>query len=422
MADSSLGITLADLRSEVVTQWKGNVDYDDLTANEKAFVDRVVASGLRRFYYPEILPGENQAHVWGFLTPTASLVLNGPYTTGTIAISGTTVTLSGGTWPTWAASADLIVGGTAYQIASRDSDTQLTIGTSATVAAGTAYSLNRYVYALHGAEPRTYSAGTITAANDPTVTLSGGVWPEWVVGATLTYASSVNPDPPNQEVPGGSVTVVSRTSDTEIEVSSNVLAVGATYSLLESETEDNAVDDFAFIIGTIAFVPYANHCLPAMSNVGPQRLQELRQRSPSLYGVPEVFALRSLRKAASGGTHWALEIYPASDEDRTVRFRYALNPNDLADASSKPHGGALHAETIIAACLAALESKDGIAGPWTEEFKTLLRRSVLADRKQYGATNLGRNLDLSDMTPDQYLDDNGRRVLGGPGTTVTLHF
>lgn len=75
------------------------------------------------------------AHI--MVTPTST-----PYTTGTIGIAAGVVTLSGGTWPNWAANGRLTVSGTTYTVNTRDSNTQLTLtNLSVTVTAGTSYSL-----------------------------------------------------------------------------------------------------------------------------------------------------------------------------------------------------------------------------------------------------------------------------------------
>lgn len=58
-----------------------------------------------------------------------TLNIQASYNTGTIAITNgaATVTLSGGTFPTWAASGELLVDGQWYAISTRDSGTQLTL-------------------------------------------------------------------------------------------------------------------------------------------------------------------------------------------------------------------------------------------------------------------------------------------------------
>jgi hypothetical protein len=67
-----------------------------------------------------------------------------PYNTGTIAIVNGVVTLTGGTWPSGAADDRLLVNGETYDVATRDSGTQLTLGDlTVNVGGGTSYSLFR---------------------------------------------------------------------------------------------------------------------------------------------------------------------------------------------------------------------------------------------------------------------------------------
>jgi len=78
--------------------------------------------------------------------------LNAAYATGTVAVTNAsaTVTLTGGTFPSWAALAALYVNGQSYRISTRDSNTQLTLATTwnqATAAAAT-FSLAQHAYTL----------------------------------------------------------------------------------------------------------------------------------------------------------------------------------------------------------------------------------------------------------------------------------
>lgn len=70
--------------------------------------------------------------------------VNQPYTTGTVSITLGVVTLTGGTWPTWAADARITVAGTIYTVASRQSGTQITlVDLTVTGISGATYSLVR---------------------------------------------------------------------------------------------------------------------------------------------------------------------------------------------------------------------------------------------------------------------------------------
>jgi len=91
--------------------------------------------GLRRVY---------AAHDWSFLHPVADVTTTAPYATGTITIAAGVVTLTGGTFPSWAASGVLQVNNRFYSVASRGSDTQITLdATSITIATASSYKLGR---------------------------------------------------------------------------------------------------------------------------------------------------------------------------------------------------------------------------------------------------------------------------------------
>lgn len=104
-------------------------------------------SGLRNFYNPPVLPGERWAHRWSYLFPETTVSTVAAYSTGTITVVAGVVTLASGTWPIWAASGELAADSGRYTIASRDTNTQLTLNdTSVTVAAGSSYTLGQWVF------------------------------------------------------------------------------------------------------------------------------------------------------------------------------------------------------------------------------------------------------------------------------------
>lgn len=91
------------------------------------------------------------AYPWAFLYKWATLELTPSYETGTIGIAAGVVTLTSGTFPSWAAQGDLWVEDDSetrrYSVDSRDSDTQITLDdTSVAVTAGATYSLKRHFY------------------------------------------------------------------------------------------------------------------------------------------------------------------------------------------------------------------------------------------------------------------------------------
>lgn len=105
------------------------------SADQQDDINDCLQDGLRRVY---------SAHEWSFLRPVADVTTTAPYVTGTVAITAGVVTLSGGTFPSWAASGVLKVDNQYYSVATRDSNTQVTLdSTSVTVAAGESYQLAR---------------------------------------------------------------------------------------------------------------------------------------------------------------------------------------------------------------------------------------------------------------------------------------
>jgi len=105
------------------------------SSDQQDDIDDCLQDGLRRVY---------SAHDWSFLRPVVDIKTTAPYATGTVTIASGVVTLTGGTFPSWADSGTLKVSSNYYSVASRDSNTQLTLDdTSATVATASSYQLAR---------------------------------------------------------------------------------------------------------------------------------------------------------------------------------------------------------------------------------------------------------------------------------------
>jgi len=108
---------------------------DGATADQTNDVEDCLKDGLRRVY---------AAHEWSFFRPIKDVTTTPPYATGTIAVVNGVVTLTTGTFPSWAADGTLKASNSYYSIASRDSDTQITLDdTTVDIDAGTAYELGR---------------------------------------------------------------------------------------------------------------------------------------------------------------------------------------------------------------------------------------------------------------------------------------
>ena len=148
MAESTLSITYQEIRNEVgYVLGYGLNTASSWNDRQTELVDMVIRSGLKMFYSPAALDGVS--HEWTFMRPIADLTTTAPYSTGTIEIASGVVTLTTGTWPSWAAQGDLVTDGKLYTINTRDSDSQLTMDdTTVTLAAGATYEIRRYSYDL----------------------------------------------------------------------------------------------------------------------------------------------------------------------------------------------------------------------------------------------------------------------------------
>lgn len=104
-------------------------------ADQLTKIGYCINDGLNRVY---------SAHEWSFFRPVSDVTTTAPYATGTITIAAGVVTLTGGTFPSWAADGILQVDDNYYSVASRESNTQITLDTtSVTVASASSYQLAR---------------------------------------------------------------------------------------------------------------------------------------------------------------------------------------------------------------------------------------------------------------------------------------
>lgn len=150
MAESTLSLDRTDYLG-AIGRWAGK-SRNPSEWNDAEFLDdanNVLDTGVRQFVQPPILPGETHAHQWSFMQPLYSATLTAPYSTGTITVVDGVVTLASGTFPSWAASGDMVIEGISYSVNTRDSGTQVTLDdTTLDVAAGTDYVLQQWDYDL----------------------------------------------------------------------------------------------------------------------------------------------------------------------------------------------------------------------------------------------------------------------------------
>ena len=140
MAESTLSVKYSDLRADIGWRLGYTRTSANWTSEQAAQIADVLKAGQRRFY---------SAHRWRFMEPSVEITTVEPYSTGTITVVDGVVTLSGGTFPSWAADGDLIVDNVAYSVNTRDGNTQVTLDDLTVDAdAGSTYELARMAYTL----------------------------------------------------------------------------------------------------------------------------------------------------------------------------------------------------------------------------------------------------------------------------------
>lgn len=165
MAESTLSMDRDYLQRLVGRMLVGTTTEGNWSTEETSWINDIISGGIRTF-----LQGGPQRHQWAFMNPLTTLTTSASYSTGTIAATSGVVTLTGGTWPSWAAEGEITIGGTTYTVDTRDSDTQITLDDTSSASdssAGTSYQLGRPTYDLpdnvaYIQGPFTYRPGSAT--------------------------------------------------------------------------------------------------------------------------------------------------------------------------------------------------------------------------------------------------------------------
>lgn len=118
---------------------------------------------------------------------------------------------------------------------------------------------------------------------------------------------------------------------------------------------------------------------------------------PAATGRPVTAAVAPQRGVtAARSPRMNMVVYPTADMDYTLGMAYSLVPDALTSANPWAYGGAEHAETLVASCLAMAELLvDGKKAERWAYWETRLAASLGIDRMKKGQ-NLGYNADRSD--------------------------
>ena len=149
MTVNAIGVSYTDLQLENAYEAGWNPTVSTWSAARTALFKRVLKKSQLQYYNPPILPGERTRHEWSFLNIFDSIEFVTSYSTGTISSSLEVVTLTGGTWPSWAAQGKLWVDDKQLEVASRTSDTVIVLQTALDIDfTAETYQLRGYYYDL----------------------------------------------------------------------------------------------------------------------------------------------------------------------------------------------------------------------------------------------------------------------------------
>ncbi len=176
---------------------------------------------------------------------------------------------------------------------------------------------------------------------------------------------------PNREETDQSSTVVAvepRTSEEAV--------VGETLTVTANGQYD-LPDDFQSLDGQLTFA--RNEGYRGIKNTSATRILTLRMQGLAT-GKPNYAGVRPKPFEANTGQRFELLLQPIPDSVYSLSYPYTVQPEALLDTTSYPRGGMVHAQTILAACLAAAERhNDQAPGVWAQTFQTNLAASIRAD-------------------------------------------
>lgn len=125
-------------------------------------------------------------------------------------------------------------------------------------------------------------------------------------------------------------------------------------ALITTSTEDTQLPaDFGGMDGTMTLT--SANGWPDVPIVGEDMIRRQRALNSAATGAPKMAAIRAKAVSGSATQRFELMLYPnPSGTSYTLRYRYRKMP-DMISGTEEPYGGAAHAETVLAACIAAAD-------------------------------------------------------------------
>lgn len=187
----------------------------------------------------------------------------------------------------------------------------------------------------------------------------------------------------------------------------------ATLTTALGDYDQDLPDDFGYMRDKFFFPSDSGHAPVTITSTG--KIMEMRSRSagsgPMQYAAINPKAITVTEGVPSAGQRFEVIFYPAPDKAYVMTYRYSRMMNALTEGAPYPYGGAMHADTIIEACLAAAElTKNDELGAHEQRYRELLSVSIINDARMK-PSNLGYNGDTSSGSgfsrPSRFCTYNG---------------
>lgn len=166
--------------------------------------------------------------------------------------------------------------------------------------------------------------------------------------------------------------------------------------LVASQTEYDLPEDFARLHDNLTYEPDTTGYYGSIRIVGEHQIRELLQTSQASYRP----TMAAVRPKETKPTRWQVLFYPKPEAAYRLDFRYDRNPSLLSDDKALPLGGQPHAQTVVDACLAAVESMQSKSDTARySRFMERLASSISHDRKACAPHTMGTDYDTFIHSP-----------------------
>lgn len=172
------------------------------------------------------------------------------------------------------------------------------------------------------------------------------------------------------------------------------LNIGSTLTLVADAYQTALPDSFGSLDGEFSYASDSGQGGP-VKTVTEQYIRKLREGNAST-GAPRYCAIQAIAGTVlAEGQRYQAVWWPTPNSAYVMQYSYSTLPDDLTALLPYPLGGLVHAETILASCLAIIEietfGEEGVA--WNR-FMRQMTASIRQDLS-LGPQFLGRMLDKS---------------------------